>query len=135
MCYIEIKNKRIKELAFNAPKENVHQTLQQFAEAWYSGDYSSVESMIHSKCKSYLRADELNIAKEVNILKLIENGSGSKTPREVKNREISIYEVRDNQTAIARLMFRDQIHYLNLVNDKGSWKIISDLITPKKGHS
>jgi len=127
-----IKNKRTKKLAYETSKEEVHKTLQRFSEAWYSGNFTDAKPIIHDLCKSYLSTN--NKIEEVNILKLIKNGEGSKTPREVKNRVISVYEVRNNETAIARLMFRDQIHYLHLVNNNGSWKIVSDLITRKQMH-
>lgn len=129
-----IQANRTAELAYDASKEKVHQTLQQLSEAWFKGDTKKAETLIYHKSKTYLKTDNGNVVKKVNLLKLIENGTGSKTPREVRNREISIYEVRDDKTAIARLMFRDQIHYLNLINDNGSWKIISDLITEKQMH-
>ncbi|MER3317719.1 MAG: S41 family peptidase [Allomuricauda sp.] len=129
-----IQETRTVELAYDESKEKVHQTLQQLSEAWYKGDIQKAESLIYHKSKTYLKTDNANVVKELNLLKLIETGTGSKTPREVRNREISIYEVRDDKTAIARLMFRDQIHYLHLINDNGSWKIISDLITKKRMH-
>ncbi|MEP1035547.1 S41 family peptidase [Ekhidna sp.] len=129
-----IKHKRTAELGYDDSKEKVHQTLQQLSEAWYTGDFKSAKSLIYSKYKAYLSIDNESIVNEVNLLKLIENGTGAKTPREVRNREISIYEVRNDETATARLMFRDQIHYLHLINDNGTWKIISDLITLKQMH-
>lgn len=129
-----IEQNRTAELAYNTSKEKVHQTLQRLSEAWYTGDFKSAESLIYSKCKAYLSTNNESVAKEVNLLRLIENGTGAKTPREFRNREITIYEVRNDETAIARLMFRDQIHYLHLINDNGSWKIISDLITKKQMH-
>lgn len=129
-----IGQKRTAELAYNESKEEVHQTLQRLSEAWYTGDFKSAQSLIHSKCKAYLSTNNESIVNEVKLLNFIKDGTGAKTPREVRNREISIYEVRNDETAIARLMFRDQIHYLHLINDNGSWKIISDLITKKQMH-
>jgi len=129
-----IQASRTTELAFDASKEKVHQTLQELSEAWYKGDVKKAQSLIYHENKTYLKIDDDKVVKKVNLLKLIETGAGSKTPRELRNREISIYEVRDDKTAIARLMFRDQIHYLHLINDNGSWKIISDLITEKQMH-
>lgn len=129
-----IKQQRTIELAYNPSKENVYQTLQQFSEAWYSGDAKSAAPLIYDICNTYFKTENTDVVKQVDLIEMIEHGFGSKTPREVRNREISIYEVRDDKTAIARLMFRDQIHYLNLINDNGSWKIISDLITQKKMH-
>jgi len=129
-----IEQNRKAELAYNDSKEKVHQTLQQLSEAWYTGDFKSAQALIYSRCKAYISTNNENIVNEVNLLELIEKGTGAKTPREVRNREISIYEVRNDETAIAKLMFRDQIHYLQLINDNGSWKIISDLITKKQIH-
>ncbi|TJY34067.1 S41 family peptidase [Pontimicrobium aquaticum] len=129
-----IQASRTAELAFDASKEKVHQTLQELSEAWYNGDVKKAQSLIYHENEAYLKLDDDKVVKKVNLLKLIETGVGSKIPRELRNREISIYEVRDDKTAIARLMFRDQIHYLHLINDNGSWKIISDLITEKQMH-
>ena len=129
-----IEQNRPAEFAYNESKEKVHQTLQQLSEAWYTGDFKSAQALIYSSCKAYISTNNENIVNEVNLLELIENGTGVKTPREFRNREISIYEVRNDETAIAKLMFRDQIHYLQLINDNGSWKIISDLITKKQMH-
>lgn len=129
-----IEQKRKNELAYNPSKEKVHQTLQQLSDAWYNGDIEKADALVHEKYKTFLKTEDGGAIKQVNMLKLIENGAGKKTPREVRNREISIYDVRDDKTAIARLMFRDQIHYLHLINDNGSWKIISNLITKKQTH-
>lgn len=129
-----IEQKRTAELAYEESKEKVHQTLQRLSNAWYTGDFKSAQSLMYRKCKAYQSTNNGSIVNKVNLLKLIEGGTGAKTPREVRNREISIYEVRNNKTAIARVMFRDQIHYLHLVNDNNSWKIISDLITKKQMH-
>lgn len=129
-----IKQKRTTELAYSPSKEKVHQTLQQLSDAWYTGNVKSAEPLFFDKCNTHIKTGNQEIVKEVNLLDLIEKGFGTKTPREFRNREISIYEVRDNKTAIARLMLRDQIHYLHLINDNDSWKIISDLITMKERH-
>jgi hypothetical protein len=129
-----IEQNRTAELAYDESKEKVHQTLQRLSEAWYKGDFKSAQFLIYKGCKAYISTNKESVVYEVNLLKLIEDGIGTKTPREVRNREISIYEVRNDETAIARLMLRDQIHYLHLINDNGSWKIISDLITRKQMH-
>ena len=129
-----IEKKRTEELAYNESKEKVYQALQKLSEAWYSGDFKSAEPLIYTKCRAYLSINNKSIVNEVELLKFIKDGTGTKTPREVRNREISIYEVRNNKTAIARLMFRDQIHYIHLINDNDSWKILSDLITMKQKH-
>lgn len=129
-----IDQKRTKELAYNESKETVHKVLQKLSESWYQGDFETASTLFFDDFTAYVSTNNDQVKGEVDLLKLIKEGVGSKTPREVRNREISIYEVRDNQTAIARLMLRDQIHYLNLINDKGSWKIISDLITMKERH-
>lgn len=34
----------------------------------------------------------------------------------------------------AKVMFRDQVHYLNLIQDNGEWKIVSNFIQPKISH-
>jgi hypothetical protein len=129
-----IEQARTAQLAYEVSKEKVYQTLQQLSEAWYTGNVKSAESILYHKYKAHLSTNDTSVESEVDLLKLIEAGSGSKTPREVRNREISIYEVRNNETAIARIMLRDQIHYLHLINDNGTWKILSDLITKKQMH-
>lgn len=129
-----IEAKRTTELAYEVSKENVHQTLQQLSEAWYTGNTEIAQQIIFEDCKSHLSLNDDRVIAEIDLLQLIEQGIGKRTPREVRNREISVYEVRSNETAIARMMLHDQIHYLLLKNEKGSWKVISDLVTQKKRH-
>jgi retinol-binding protein 3 len=128
-----IKEERTKQLAYEPEKEKIHQTLLSFSEAWYNGESHKAELMLHEKFKAYI--NDANLIEEVDVIELIKNGIGSKTPREVRNRMITIYETKYEKTASARLMFRDQIHYLHLVNDNGRWRIISDLIVKKQRHS
>ena len=124
---------RTAELGYSDSDEEIHRTLQSFSEAWYSGDVKKAEGALHSKYAASMINDKSQPEK-VDLLKFIKNGVGSNTPREVRNRMITIYESKYEKATTARLMFRDQIHYLHLVNENGQWKILSDLIVKKEMH-
>jgi len=111
----------------------IKHTALDYIEGWYEGDAARMESALHPELsKRMIFTDPKTGRSQFNhmgAMQLVQNtrhGGGSKTPKELQTKDITILD-RYNNAAVVKIVASGWIDYLEEAKFNGEWKIINVL--------
>jgi hypothetical protein len=119
----------------DARAQGVYSAVQNYANAWYLGDGEEMLRLLDAMYTG-LEVDEQTPGVRFDAAARVGHtidGAGFRTPRELRNREIAVLDVFGD-VASSRLMLRETVHEVQLRWVNGTWRITSELISPKPRH-
>lgn len=121
-----------------APAEDeaaIRQTALNYAEGWYAGDAARVAAALHPKLakRSVWTRDGQSTLVELSAVSLIDaaaKGGGSKTPKELQQKDVALLDVFGNAASV-RVTMRGWVEYLHMAKMDGRWVIVNMVLEPK----
>ena len=123
--------------ALAAPEDEaaIRQTALNYIEGWYEGDAARVQSALHPKLakRSVWTKDGKSTLVELSAVSLVEaaaKGGGSKTPKELQQKDVVILDVFGNAASV-RATMRGWVEYMHMAKVDGRWVIVNMVLEPK----
>lgn len=113
-------------------EDQIKRTVLNYAEGWYEGDASKMESALHpdlakrtieTNAEGRSRINELS---SLGLVQITRPGYGKDTPKNEQMKDIEILDVFDD-IATVRLEMKDWIDYMHLAKFNGKWVIVNVL--------
>src|SRR5687768_3659529 len=115
-----------------ADREAIKRTALNYAEGWYEGDASKMESALSPDlAKRIVRTNAqgqsgLGQMTALSLIQGTRGGSGKQTPKEQQQKDVTILDVFGG-AATVKLEMRDWIDYMHIGKMNGKWVIINVL--------
>lgn len=118
------------------PQKEIEKTVLNYAEGWYEGDASKMESSLHPDlAKRTVETNEkgrsrINELSSLGLVQVTRPGYGKSTPEEKRLKAVRILDVFNNMATV-RLEMADWVDYMHLAKFNGKWVIVNVLWEPK----
>ena len=111
----------------------IKQTALDYIEGWYEGNPERMERALHPELAKRIvitdartgqsRLDQMGA---MTLVQRVKAGGGTKTPRELQQKDVTILDVFENAAAV-KVVASDWIDYLQVAKFNGRWVIVNVL--------